>query len=195
MPDEVIVRSNLPDFKRDLENFGIDMAQKITGRAARAGITKLKDAVIAEAPRRTGRLRAAVYVKSNKKETTAGQWAYGIRIRSGKREQTRRANKQQREFKFKTVNLDAFYWYYLEKGWIPRGPGNPIGGGKRVRKIRRANLLSHGGANFKRFPFIKPAFQKTRDPALQEIIRLIDERIKRENRKIARRDRLVRVRG
>ena len=66
----------------------------------------------------------------------------------------------------KTVDLDAYYGRFLERGWIPRGPGQQIRGGRRRAALERRRLLAAGAQRVKK-PYIAPAFRIVKDQALK----------------------------
>jgi HK97 gp10 family phage protein len=154
----VTVRTNLPDFKRQIDALGRKFGPKVARPASAAAAAVFRKAVRAQAPRASGRLKRAVYIR-REKDSRAGREHYLVGIKSGPRA---RAIKRKRG----TVNLDAYYWRFLEGGWIPRGPGQRLSGGRNARALARRRALA-GGARTVRHPFIAPAFRSAREEALR----------------------------
>jgi hypothetical protein len=144
----ITVRHNLPDFRRQMAQVGRDFIPIVTA-SERAAASEIAKAVRRLAPRDTGRLRRAVVIKRARR-VPRGTIHYIVGIRQGKSQQRliRRRKGQPT-----SVNLDAFYWRFLEKGWKPRRPksGRPSTGMNRGL-VRRQ--------------FIAPAFQSSAGRAL-----------------------------
>lgn len=137
-------REKLNQFKKELQIEGVD-------KALRAAARIFRNAVVARAPvlktptktRASGTLQRAIYAKRSQR-STLGARRYFIGIRQG----SRMAKK----------GKDAFYWRFLEAGWMPRGPGRRLKGGTRFRNLQRKRNLAAGAKQVK-YPFIAPAFQ------------------------------------
>lgn len=139
MSDGVLVRTNLPQFISDIRFMRRDAAGRIFKSATSAGARVFAKRVRVNAPRRTGKLSRAVYVARSRDRGPTREH-YFVGVRRGKSQQfvRRRRGKQN-----VTVDLDAYYFYFLEKGW------------------RR------GGRRFRR-QFILPAFNEVGRNALRE---------------------------
>jgi hypothetical protein len=77
---------------------------------------------------------------------------------------------------------DAFYWRFLEGGWIPRGQGQRLRGGTRRRALERERLLK-GGARRVAYPFLAPAFASGQGAAVAAFYAKIEQRIARESQR------------
>ena len=77
-----------------------------------------------------------------------------------------------------SVNLDAYYWRWLESGFYPRRPGQALRGGKRTKALQRA-CAARGEQKIVK-PFIAPAFRKSENAAL----RVFNQRLEQEFAKI-----------
>lgn len=168
----IVVRTNLPDFKRQLDRIGQDFRRRAVRNALASMGRIFRDAAKAQAPvlrtpverRVIGALRNNIIVKRSKFQK-AGAERYYVGVRSGK-QATRR------------TGGDPFYWRFLEGGWIPRGPGQKLKGGTRSRALQRSSLRE-GGANFVQYPFLKPAFDAQQQRALAAFEAAIDRAVKR----------------
>lgn len=196
MSDGVLVKVNIPDFKRQLDELGMKMETKIAiGALKAAGAVFLKAAksfapvLKTPDPRRTaGDLRKSIFLgRSHFGTRDAPQLYIGIhagryvsmkrggRVSGGPME---KALQRKRNIASGAGRIaDPFYWRFLEGGWIPRGPGNKFKGGERTRAILRARALA-GGASRVSHPFLQPAFtfaeNAALDTALEFMTRAID---------------------
>lgn len=155
MPD-IEVRTNLPAFSAQLKAIGADFEKKAVRSATAAAATVFRKYAQQRAPvlkkfdkrRAIGTLRRAIYVKWSRFQKR-GSARYIVSVRSGKK-----AAEKQR---------DAFYWRFLEGGWIPRGPGKGLKGGRRYKELQRSRA-TRGKVSY---PFIAPAAAQAQSPALQ----------------------------
>jgi len=159
MNDGIDIRTNLPALKAHLNRISADFEQKVMRQATSAAAVSFRGAVKAKAPvlaaprkgRVAGTLKRAIYVKRSR-DRSSGREHYYLGVRKG-----RSAQKSGR---------DAFYWYFLEAGWIPRGRGKKLKGGERSRALQRKRLLAGGAQKIER-PFIKPGFESGKGAALK----------------------------
>lgn len=144
----VIVRSNLPDFRRQLQRVSIDLQRNAVKAATGAAAAVVRGYVKKAAGQRlspkatqplTGYLAGGVYAVRNRRESTRGAEVrtVGIRSRTGKG-------------KRKPPGIIA---RFLEYGWIPRQAGYR-GGGRR----RRALANRRDAARKVQYPFFDKAF-------------------------------------
>lgn len=155
MRDEISVRINLPDFRRQLQEIGDRMEKRVVRGALRDASRVFQRAAKQKAPvlrkpdprRIPGRLREAIVVAS----VRAPRGLIRFRVVPRARKATRRRGK---------ADL-PFYWVWLEGGWIPRGPGRRVRGSvARKREIRASSGRTY------RYPFLAPAFQSAQGAAL-----------------------------
>lgn len=168
------VTHNLPDFKRQMARFGQDFERRTVRSATLAAANVFKKLVIAAAPvlrrpskkRIAGALKKSIYVYRSKR-STKGAERYVVSFRKG-----RKAAKTGR---------DAFYGRFLEAGWIPRGPGKGLRGGKRSKALQRSRSA---GGKITQYKFIGPGFARGRAAALAAFNKRISTRIAKESRKV-----------
>lgn len=171
MSDTVEVRTNLPEFKGALTALGGDMEKKIVRSGVNAAATAFRKAIIATVPvlktprkgRVAGTLKRAIYTY-RVRHPEPGTVAMKVSFRKGNE-----AGKK---------GLDAFYGRFLEAGWIPRGPGKALKGGKHSKALQRSRS-SRGPV---KYPFIAPAFNRARDAALAAFTNKMTARIEKANR-------------
>src|SRR4051812_36392032 len=108
MADGIEVKINIPDFKAQLDAFGIDFQRKTVRAGVVAAAQAIKKSVIAAAPvlrskrkdRAVGVLRRSIYI-ARSKQSTSGSEHYVVSFRKQKRS-----------------GGDPFYGRFLEEGWI-----------------------------------------------------------------------------
>lgn len=181
MPDEVRIRTNLPDFLRQLKAFEFDMTRKVFRNGVAAASRVFKNAVVnvLSRPRRSpvlkcvtpGTLKRAIYIKRDR-DSKPGLEHYFVGVRQGKAQQKRKGG-----------NADAFYWRWVELGHRIRAPGHGIRGGFRKKAVRRAQHDASGGGRVPAYPFLTPAFQKAKEQALEKFLSSVQARINKENSK------------
>ena len=66
--------------------------------------------------------------------------------------------RRRRKGKATSVDLDAYYWRFLEGGWAPRRPGTQLRGGRRTKSLQARRARASGGRVVRK-PFIEPAFR------------------------------------
>lgn len=169
MSDGIIVRVNLPAFRREIKTLGAKVERRVVAAGVRAAGIVFRDAARAAAPR----------LKKPDLRRVPGALARGVRLarsRKGERGTVAmfvgvKASKGAR----KTAR-DPFYWRFLEGGWIPRGRGQALRGGTNAKALQRRRLLA-GGASRLSLPFLLPAFQRSQGAALTAFNRKVDERL------------------
>lgn len=171
---DVEVRTNLPDFKRQLSRFTDKVEKQIVGSAANAAAQVFKKAVIAATPvlrqadprRIAGTLQRAIYV-FRRRSPASGTVSYRVSFRQGK--------------KTAKGGRDAFYGRFLETGWVPRGPGKRLRGGARAKSAARGRAAKAGAKRIA-YPFLLPGFQAAKDAALAAFNAKMQQRIDKANR-------------
>lgn len=174
----IVIRDNLPDFKRQLDRVSAELQQKSVRRSASAMARLVRGAVKREAglpksPKsttpRTGNLEAAIYALRNRRTSTRGAERWLVGVRQGKKIITNRRTGKTRALP------DAFYARFLEFGWIPRGRGNSIRGGNRRKRLERERLKD----NKVSYPFFAKAYQAVQSRALDTFIRVMTQEVTR----------------
>jgi HK97 gp10 family phage protein len=164
------ITTNLPDFKRQLREVSIEMQRKAARNATAAAASVFRAAARknAAAPKastparpRTGTLARAVYMAYNRRKSSRGTVTFTIGVRAGKGAAKR--------------GTDAYYWRWLEGGWIPRGRKGALKGGARAKALQRRRNASNRVA----YPFIAPAFKQSGGSALNAFNKRMEREIKR----------------
>jgi HK97 gp10 family phage protein len=171
---DVEIRTNLPELKSRLDRFGAKMAG-IVGYATRQSGLIFVRAARALAPslqeknkrkdRVPGTLKRNIFVAKSKRDKRKGIAHYIVGVRAF-----------EKGAKSSIKRGDAFYWRFLEYGWMPRGPGRRLRGGERSRQYHRAKNKSYGAVTVK-YPFLGPAFKTARENALRKFFDAADARI------------------
>lgn len=151
MPDGFSIHIDLPDFRRQLAEIEKRVRTRVVRGAARDAARVAQRAVKSAAPvlrkadprRIPGRLRESIVISNRR--AARGVIAFTVVPRARKATKRRAA-----------ADL-PFYWVFLEGGWLPRGPGQRISGG-RWKKARVRAELFHTRVQV---PFIEPAFKSS----------------------------------
>lgn len=154
----VKVTVNLPDFRRQLAEVERRVRTRIVRGALRAAGNTLAKSARQKAPtmqkftrqRIPGALRRAIYVGRGRSGRDSVRFFVSVRGGKGYAKKGRG---------------DPFYWRFLEGGWIPRGRGQKVTGGRRLRSLKRKRAIQ-AGAQEVRYPFFKPAFDEAGGRAL-----------------------------
>lgn len=168
MRDGVSLKVDLPDFRRQLAELDRRMQNRVVGAGVRAAGRLFRDAARGGAPvlrkpdrrRSAGALRRSIVLA--RQRGPRGTIAYAVTVRA-----SRSARGTQR---------DAFYWRFLEGGWIPRGPGNRLRGGTRRKALERSRLA----AARVQYPFLEPAYQRSKGSALATFNATVQARLTSE---------------
>ena len=177
----IVVINDLPDFKRQLAEVKKKTRTSLVRASLRAAASFLAKQARIEAPmlakatkhRIPGTLKSAIYAARGK--AGADRERYFVSVRSKARSRGGSKTKKGK------VYGDAFYWPWLEGGWIPRGPGKKLRGGDRSRALQRRRLIS-GGAKRMQIPFFAPTFTRYSGRALE----IFNERMDRGFEKLSR---------
>lgn len=208
--DAFTIKTNIPDFKRQLTNFKTKLEKTIVAGATAKGAQVFKKYIRKEAPvakagtthkgqAPPGTLKASIYTYRHR-NPQSGTIEYSISFRKGKDQQRvsvrraigKRVKGQKRQIGRVVINRDAFYGRFLELGWFPRKPGQALGRpqgarGSHFRKLgvrRRAEERARNaaaGARFIRIPFIEPGFNKATNEVLNVFELEMQKRIDQAN--------------
>jgi HK97 gp10 family phage protein len=174
----MVIRDNLPDFKRQLERVSQELQVRSVRRSASATARLMREAVkqaagLPKSPKstrpRTGTLVAAVYALRNRRTSTRGAERWLVGVRQGKKTITNRRTGKSRDLP------DAFYARFLEFGWIPRGRGNRIRGGGRRKALERARQSDKKVS----YPFFGSAFRGVQSRALDTFVRVMTREVQK----------------
>jgi HK97 gp10 family phage protein len=181
MTDQVRVVTNLPDFKRQLQSIAFDMQKRAVATAARAGTKVLKALAVQGAPelqkpdtrkvnpRVRGTLRRAIYAGVAYRRSKPGLVVSTVGVYRKDKTRGKKTPK---------TTQGAFYWYFLEAGWVPRGPGRRLRGGERTKRLERSRSVSR---QIKK-PFLKPALDAGAGRAVEAFNASMQKSIDRYNR-------------
>lgn len=168
---EVEIRTNLPELKRHLNSIGKQFADRVVRSATAAAARVFKRNAEALAPvlkpenarknRIVGALKKNMFIRRSK-ERTSGKEHYFVGFRRGK-QAAKRAK-------------DTFYGTFLEGGWVARGPGRGLRGGKRSKALQRGRAAAAGAVRYQ-YPFLAPAFTRGKDEALRKFFQTAERRI------------------
>nr|WP_301542705.1 HK97 gp10 family phage protein [Cupriavidus basilensis] len=136
-----------------------EVAEHALRSSAYAGADLLKDEVVARAPRKSGRLKRAIYTKHLEEHSSRDKQAYRVGVRRGRK---RKSDKDD------GPDDMAFYAAWIEYGhWHvpPKADGTPW----------KAHRAVHAGKKWvPAKPFIRPSFEAKR----AEAVRAMKERLK-----------------
>lgn len=145
------------DGLRELRDAMIQLPQNIGRNVLRGGVNAASEIVRKDAQTKakkgpTGRLRAAIYKKQIAEESGPQRQTFFVGVRAGKRYRNVKRGK-------KTVNLDAYYWWFVENG----------------TKFKAAR------------PFLRPAFDQNVHKSVFRMRDYIADRLPQEAAKLAKR--------
>lgn len=174
MADGVSIKMNIPEFSRRLRELGADFERRAVRSATNAAGQVFRKAAIALAPelktpskkRVRGVLKRSIYVARSRSQSRRGMETYSVSFR-----------------KRKQSGGDPFYGRFLEAGWIPRGRGRALKGGRRSKALQRSRALAGGARKITEYAFLAPAFKSDGPAAVAAFNRKIEERIQKENAK------------
>lgn len=177
--NDIQIRFDIPDFRQQLKAIGSDFERKTIRSATGAAATVFKRLAVARAPvlktenRRRGRiagtLKRSIISGRSRRESKNGVEVYRVTVPAQDKRNTR------------FVRLDAFYWRFLEGGWMPRGPGRSLKGGNRSRDLQRRRAIA-GGSSKVQYQFFAPAFSAGQGQALAVFNARIEKKIADYNR-------------
>lgn len=179
---DVIIRTNLPDFRRQLREVGERTEKKYVRRSANAAGAVLRALAREKAPvlrpskdrrprrdRTAGVLKRAIRVTRNRRESKKGIEVYTVGVRG--------------RVKSRGAAFDPFYWRWQEAGWIPRGPGKKIRGGERTRRLARERILASGGQRVPGRWFLRDAAREGKNAAIDAFFKRMTESFAEESRR------------
>lgn len=150
--------------------------------AVASGAAVLREAVVNEAPTYGGKiadghppagtLKNAIYQTRLTEACTPTKEVFLVSARRGKKFQAVARGKKGAAT---TVNLDAFYWTWVEFGHHVH-PGKALKA-KGRRAMQAGSVLTEGAAFILPNPFMRRAFEKTKLAAQQAMVARMKERI------------------
>lgn len=136
------------EFQRNAVKLGVAAAGRAFRDIARTRAPILDRSRGGKSARVSGALRKNIY-SGIPRGQTPGQVRAIVSVRAGRKSQRGKAE-------------NPFYWGFLEGGWIPRGPGNRLRGGRRTKALaRERNAISKIA-----YPFMRPAFESGKSQAV-----------------------------
>lgn len=176
-------KADIPDFTRQMREVSRKVGTQIVRKGLRAGANVFKKEAQSRAPvlrdllsksRRPGLLKSNIYAGSGRTQDRSTV-RYFVAVRSRKRVlklAEGRARRKGVAFNSAAVS-DPFYWRFLEGGWVPRGPGRRLTGGKRLRALKLKRNIAAGAKRY-RYPFLEPAFRAGGSAALSAFNRTVE---------------------
>jgi len=158
----------LDELAKALEELPQDLAERALRQATAAGAAIVRDEARARAPRDTGKMIAAAFVKKDGGQTDDVRAVYHVGIRAGKRA---------RSLGKKKLNLDAFYWKFVEFGHFTRHAGSKRSDSTLKRAAKRA--LAKGVRFVSGRPFLRPALEMKQAEVIEKIRSVLEARIRR----------------
>lgn len=152
-----------------LRTIPAELQGKTLQKALGAGTALVVRDAKARAPVDTGRLRKAIYAVRNKQNSNGVFEERVVTVRRGK--------------KFQKTSRDAYYWKFVEFGHR-----TGAGKGKYLKKVDRPGgrgVVSTGVVPAK--PFLRPAFESQKRPALEAITKRLGAEIEKAAAKARKR--------
>jgi len=183
MSNGVVVRTNLAQFKQQIDALGRRFGGRVVPRANRAAGVVFRDLARLLAPvlrtpdprRVAGSLRRNIYT-GRSRDAAPGAVSAFVGVKTSRR----RSNVQQLKLRRSGKVLDPFWWRFLEGGWTPRGRGKKLRGGTRSRALQRSRNAAAGAQQISR-PFLAPAFERGKVRALAAFVAAMERGIKEES--------------
>lgn len=179
--------SGLREFQEALEQLPKNIARNVLRGAVAAGAKVMRDTAINLAPEyepgpgekfddrvSPGRIKNSVYEKQIPERSGDLVQVFYVGVRRGKKQQIK-------VVKGRLVNLDAYYWTWVEFGhwYIPRTPKYGIKKG-----FAEASKANGTAIWVQPHPFMKPAFALARDASIDAMIAYFEKRIPNEAQKL-----------
>jgi len=137
------------ELKQLLQLLPKNVAKNVLRGAVNAGATVIRKEIVARAPRDTGTLKRAVFQKQIRELSSETNQVFYVGVRKGKKYQAVKRGK-------KTVDQDAFYASWVEYGH-----------------------MAANGVQVPAHPFVRPAYEATKDQAMQTIRDYLAEHLAR----------------
>lgn len=172
----------LDEFARALEQLPKNIGRNVLRGAVNAGATVIRQQAVALAPeyegddkrQDPGRLKRAVFQKQIPERSSDLVQVFYVGVRRGKKSQVKVRGG-------KVVNLDAYYWPWVEFGhaYVPRRP-------KGVSQREHRKAVKSGASVIWVEPrsFMRPAMAIARDQAIKQMIAYLEKRIPEEASKL-----------
>ena len=191
---DIIVRTNLPDFRRQLAAVGDRMEKRYVRRSANAAAGVFRALAREKAPilkskfnkrkgmnlRFAGALKRGLYVARNRKASRRGIEVYSVKVSGSVR--FRSTKSVVGKGKAGGTAL-PFYWRWQEKGWMPRGGGQRLRGGTRYKKLQRERNRAGGARFIEGRWFLRDSAKEGASAAVDAFFRKMTESFAEESRK------------
>ena len=172
------VRTNLPDFQRQMREVSDTVKKKAVRSAVGAAASVFRKAVTQEAPVSNaphklaggrvvmpGNLKKNIYTYRVKPK--AGLEHYKVSVRGGRTAKTMKSG----------AVKDAYYWKWVHEGHVIGG----VRGGKRTKAVKRQQLKA-AGRFIQGRPFLRTGFRKATTEALAKFSDRLGEALKKFNK-------------
>ena len=176
----VLVRTNLPDFRAQLDATGPKLGRRVLRYATAGAAQVIRNRARQLAPSRKtgsgsifrskqgdripGLLKRSIISPRNAKGSSRSLEAYFVTVRAGVAP-TKGG-----------VSRDAYYWRWVEGGHIKRQPGGPLRGGVARKKLARTRARAGGSWVAGRW-YLQSAGQQSFSAALTEFYRRAEQKI------------------
>lgn len=180
--------SGLKELQEALYQLPVNIAKNVLRGSVNSGAALIRTQAKLNAPEYSGKvadghpppgtLKRSIYTKHIPERSSAFKQVYFVGVRKGK--------KYQRQGKGGKLSQDAFYASWVEFGHYYAPPGKH--GFSSRRKAMNAVGLNGGGVTGSRFisaqPFMRPAFESTKQSAVMQIKNYLSMRIPQEVQKL-----------
>ncbi|MDY6844230.1 MAG: HK97-gp10 family putative phage morphogenesis protein [Thermodesulfobacteriota bacterium] len=145
------------EINRALRKMPIDIEKKYLQKSVRKSAKVVQKDAMKRVPVKTGFLKKNILLRKKRIKGYFGEVVYQVGI-----------------------SKDAFYGFFIEKGWIPTGPK---GEGAGTFKQFRAKAKSRGN-HVPAKPFLRPSFDKNKNNIISVLKQELKKGIAKEARKI-----------
>lgn len=181
--DGISIATNIKDFSAQIQSLSSRVARRVVGRAVAASGIVFRNTARQLAPvlKVPDKRRVAGTLKKNIIFTRRrSKDPLSINGRVTVKTTRRRTAVQLLKLKRRGVELDPFWWVFLEAGYIPRArKSGGLRGGVRSKALQRKRALQSGAKKIS-FPFLDPAFKKSRSRALEAFSAQMDQGLREE---------------
>ena len=157
----------LAELRHAMRQLPDNIARTVLRGAVNAGAGEIAKEVSARAPEDTGTLKRAIYRKHIRELSGDLRQTFFVGVRSGKKYQAVKKGKR-------TVNMDAWYWRFIEFGHFTR----------RVKGDLIKAMKTEGVRWIPARPFLRPGFEAATSRAIEAVRAYLAKRIPIEAAKL-----------